>query len=171
MHHNIIDSLINMHYEKVYQVICLMFKDKTLSEDACQEAFYEAIKNIKKLNDISMFRPWVLKIAIRKASHLVKKSSKMELTDMIDNEKDISINVEQEALTKELQSETQELIKELDFPYRQVVVLKYHYDMQDKDIANFLDIPIGTVKSRLYRAKNIIKKKIMTANRRQGVRK
>lgn len=169
MSKQILDSLIKLHYEKVFKILYLIFQDKTIAEDACQEAFYEASKNLDSIKDISKFHSWVLTIAIRKAFQMIKKKDNIVLTNRIEDEKDFSVNVEQQALTKEMQSEIQQLIKELDFIYRQVVVLRYYYDMEDKEIAMILDIPVGTVKSRLHRAKVILREKIM-ANTKQGVR-
>ena len=54
------------------------------------------------------------------------------------------------------------MITELKPEHRQVIILKYEYDMKDEDIAKSLGISSGTVKSRLFRAKNILKYKLKT---------
>jgi len=60
--------------------------------------------------------------------------------------------------TEETRQELMQVLKRTDVKYREIIVLKYYYDLTDEEIGEYLYMPVGTVKSRLHRAKALLRK-------------
>lgn len=119
-----------------------------------------AFQTLHKLKDHGRFHGWVAAIASNKAIDMIRKSARSIPVDNIedfvsegspDNPAEIVVN-------KETRQEIIQVLKRIDMKYREVVVLKYYYDLTDGEIGEYLDMPVGTVKSRLHRANTLLRK-------------
>lgn len=131
-----------------------------LAHDVLQETFLKAFKKLDTLSDLDNIGPWLGVIATRTAIDLIRKNNnwngiptedvlllgKLSLQEKAPSVED---EVENQMVKAELLSKIQELKQE----YREILVLKYYYDLTDQEIASSLEINIGTVKSRHHRAK------------------
>ncbi|SHK55995.1 RNA polymerase sigma-70 factor, ECF subfamily [Clostridium cavendishii DSM 21758] len=115
--------------------------------DAMQETVVKAFKNIGKLKNRNSFKGWLLKIMVNECHNILKSKGKYIVTE------EAIVNA---SYTDEYKVETEHVrkaIKSLDEEFRDVVILYYYNDLNINDISNTLDIPEGTVKSRLSRAR------------------
>lgn len=124
--------------------------NKMSSEDIIQETYLTAFKNFEKLKDKSSFKAWILSIARNKCNDYFRNEAK-NLEISIDNicEKELSYT-RQGIAEISVVKETLELIGNKE---KQILYLSYFKDMPQSEIAKLLNIPIGTVKSRLHNAK------------------
>jgi len=110
-----------------------------------QETVLTAYKSVHALREPAYFRTWMIRILINECRRLLKQRNKqVPLTNLSDKH---SASGEYEGM------ELREAIDSLDLPMRLVIVLHYMHDLPIKEVARTLGISEGTVKSRLYRAR------------------
>ena len=118
--------------------------------DAMQETLINIYKNISKLQSERYFKTWATRIAINECYHIIRKQK-------INQDKIVKIQTETVAQEKENSSiektDIEIAISKLDKDLRVVVVMYYYNNLKVNDIAEVLQIPAGTVKSRLSRAR------------------
>ena len=139
------------------------------AEDIVQETYLMAFNKFHQLRDKSKCKPWLLRILrnnFLKSYQKNKTQQKLTETDYVDFLKEsLSSGAAESLLVKASESAVvKEAIDQLPAKYKEVLVLYYMEDLLYKEIAQTLDIPIGTVMSRLTRAreglKTILLKKI-----------
>ena len=150
-------NLIRINKISMYRVAKSILSKEEDVEDAVSEAILKAYKNIKSLKDESFFKTWLIRIVINESNTLYKKRSR-EIS--VENEHFVNLQVNDKYKDVTLYN----AINALDDDLRTTTILFYFEDMKYKDIAKFLDIKEGTVKSRLSRAKeklyNILKEEL-----------
>ncbi|MED4731334.1 sigma-70 family RNA polymerase sigma factor [Aneurinibacillus migulanus] len=132
-----------------------LLNDKTGFEDVIQEIYIEVYKSLPKFDLSRSFRSWVIGIAVRQVNNyrrktwrlfrLLEKNRQYETQDM---EPDFTASVANRLDSRELI----EQIDRLPYKYRQVIVLRYLHEYSQEEIARILEIPVGTVKSRIHSA-------------------
>ncbi|KJF26880.1 hypothetical protein TZ02_10750 [Clostridium aceticum] len=138
--------LFKEYYNTSYRISRSILKNDSDIEDALQEAAIKAYKNIIKLKDADLFKPWFIRIVINESYNVLKRKTHLPLDTLINctsipNEICNDIDIKNAILN-------------LDDDLRLVTVLYYYEDLSIKSISKLLNIPEGTVKSRLYRARN-----------------
>lgn len=118
------------------------------AEDAVSEAIMEAYKSLPTLRNTKSFKPWIMKILINESYALSNRRKK----EIVCSDMEIS----DEAVVDE-NKELWNTVNGLDEEFRIVTVLYYYEDLSLKEICKVLDLPMGTVKSRLSRARNKLK--------------
>jgi RNA polymerase sigma factor (sigma-70 family) len=128
-----------------------------LAEDAASEALYIAFKNIGELKDTGKFGPWLRTIVIRSAQRLKNSNS-------VKSKNDSEISFETNAASsisdiekKELGILIRDAVSNLPDILRETISLYYFEGYKIEQIADFLDVPIGTVKRRLYDGRNALR--------------
>lgn len=140
-------------------LICRNFDD---SEDIVQETFVKCHLHIHKLKDANSFQAWMLKILVHNAYSLLKKKGKEMADDQVEKQiNSISNNCQPSPLQLELKKEQSHTvlsaIDTLSDKHKIVVILYYYDELSVKEIARVLGCREGTVKSRLYIARNQLK--------------
>ena len=150
------EALLDMYGDKILKVCYLILKDFSAAEDVTQEVFIQIHKSIRKFKGRSSLYTWIYKIAVNKCRDVLGKRKDNSLfDDNIEIPSDISI--EDEVIKKAGQKKIKEIVFSMDFKYREVVTLFYFEDLTIKEICSILDESEGTVKSKLHRARNILK--------------
>jgi len=158
------ESLFETFYEKTFRAAYYITRDIPLAEDATQDAFVRAFEKIDQLRDSSKLGPWLAVIAANQARYLLNNRQRYHTVSepyhfeiaSDGNEGTIEEIVEQKILMKNL-------LENLPIEYLEVVVLKFYYDLKIDEIASVLGIKPGTVKSRLYRAKQELRELLVSA--------
>lgn len=151
------NQLIEENKYKIYKTAKSILKNEDDVCDAIQESLIRAYNNIHKLQNNEFFSTWLIRIVINKCYDIAKTNQKK-------NSKIIDIQSAKEIETYDTYNESSldQVLKQLDEDLRTVTVLYYYDDISTKDISTMLDIPEGTVKSRLSRAReklyNLLKK-------------
>ena len=128
-----------------------------LAEDAASEALYEALRNIDNLNDAEKFGPWLHKIVIRSALHLNNSKTKANTADRkMSSEKKVSKSIS-DMEQREIASLIRDAVDNLQDILREAISLYYFEGYNVEQIADFLDIPTGTVKRRLHDGRNALR--------------
>lgn len=157
------DLLYERYKNEAYRVAVLITGNRADAEDLTREAFITCTHTITSLKDNSKFRPWLLR-SITRASWKYCKKRRLEtpVDELYSAETsnspfyDVVRNDEQKALYHALYT--------LDDKKRNVVVLHYFEDLSVKEIAQVLGVMEGTVKSRLFSARKLMRKELNIYN-------
>lgn len=136
---------------KLYKTAMAILKNDDDACDAIQETLISAYRNLNKLEHVVYFETWIIRILINKCYDLIKKNQKIANINERVN-KNVDSFYEMYANESELESILNKIEKDLKI----VTVLYYYDELSIKEIASILNIPEGTVKSRLSRARKSI---------------
>lgn len=141
-------EIYELFFEKVYKATFYILKNEELAKDATHDTFIKVFKNIRKINNHSKLSAWITTIATRTAIDIYNKN-KRQLTHIFE-EKNYILNTNEVNNRKD---EIEYYLANLRPEYKEILLLKYLHGLSEKEIAHLLSIKLGTVKSRIYRAK------------------
>lgn len=152
------ESIFHIYAAESVRLAYIITKDWALSEDAVQEAFLRAFKSLKNFDDTKPFKPWITKIVVNQAIKIKKKwFGLFPLIEYLNiDEKESS--PEQKAESHQTQQDLIASIYKLDQKYRLPLVLKYYEGFSETELSLILKLPVSTVKSRLYTARQRLEK-------------
>jgi len=153
------EELIMPHLDAAYNLARWLTRNEHDAQDVAQEAFLRAFKFFDSFRG-SNSRSWLLSI-VRNASYdWLQKNRKSELTTVFDEQlHGVEASEEQTPLPAEVDQEiVRQAIEELPVEFREVTVLREMEGMSYKEIAEICGVPIGTVMSRLARARKQLQK-------------
>ena len=162
--------LTERHKTAIFHIIFKIVRDKETANDLVQETFMKAFSSLASYRSEFRFSTWLYKIAANcSIDHLRKKRIQvLSLEGQMDNESgtrtmdvpDYSYHPERDLVRKEQRFSIEEAIDSLPKKYREVIVYRHKDDKSYEEIADLLSIPIGTVKARIFRARELLKKKL-----------
>lgn len=147
-------ELIIMHQEYLYKLAYMYTKNEQDALDAVQECAMRAMISMNKLREPEYFRTWITRILINsiyKAQKKYKNSSPFE---------DYNETAQEQTLSIEEKTDLYDAIDLLPPTYKTVVILQYFQGMKIKDIAEVMNIPQGSVKAYLHRAKELLRRQL-----------
>jgi RNA polymerase sigma-70 factor (ECF subfamily) len=137
-------------------------QDYETAEDIAQDAFLTAYQKRMDLRSIDHFAGWVKTIAKNLAKRYLKQSSKERpaaaLAAYLKSRSPEGADPLRLIERKEWAAALCEAFKQLKHEHRLVLLLKYYLDMSESEMSKVLHIPLGSVKSRLFRAKRLIRR-------------
>lgn len=160
-----------------YQAYALL-RDTALAEDATQDSFIRAFQNITRFRGGS-FRAWILKIVTNSAYDMLRRSKRHPTQSLYPEDEygveletpvwltDTTSSVQDSVEQSEFSQDLYQLIDELPTVYRTVLTLVDLHELDYAEVADALQIPIGTVKSRLARARLKMSEKLCGGKNRQ----
>ena len=147
-------NYIKKNQEKFYKIALTYSKNEDAALDIVQEAIVKALNNINKLKKEEYVKTWFYRILINECLQHIKKSKRISIYEFLDIESqiewndDISIN----------EIDMYKYIESLDSKLKTVIILRYFEDMKIEEIAKITKTNVNTVKSRLYKALQVLKK-------------
>ena len=154
------DALFRRYQLPLYVYVFELVHDEQTSLDLVQETFIAAVRHIGGLRDNDKFGSWLFGIAHQKCIQHWRKQGREEiLLNEIPESVDESENRPDDLLIRrEQEAEFMELLNQLPFPQRSVLLLHIVEDFSLEEITGITGTPIGTVKSRLHYAKKSLRK-------------
>ena len=166
-------ELMERYRESVYYMLLKMVKSTDDAEDLTIEAFGKAFNRLDQYSPSYAFSTWLFKIASNNCIDFIRKK-RVNLTSMDraytnDEGENVSIDVEsntmdpeEEVIKKQKVKMMREVVKQLKPRYRELVEKRYFEELSYEEISEEMDLPLGTVKAQLFRAReflaNLIKK-------------
>jgi len=164
------DILVRKYQHKIVQLIVRYIKDQNEAQDVAQESFIKAYRALPKFRGDSAFYTWLYRIAINTAkNHLVARSRRSADTeiDAQDAEQyEHAVRLKEQdtpehiLLSEEIAQTIKTAIDELPEELRVAISLREFEGMSYEEIAQTMDCPVGTVRSRIFRAREAIDKKL-----------
>jgi len=162
--------LVEKHRKAIFHIINRIVRNDEIARDLVQETFMKAFSSLASYRSEYRFSTWLYKIAANSSiDHLRKKRIKalsldrpIETADgtMEIEVPDYSFHPERELVKKQQRVSIEEAIQSLPDKYREVIIYRHKDDKSYDEIAELLDIPVGTVKARIFRARELLKKKL-----------
>ena len=137
------EALFRSHWPSAYRAAYLVVHDSDAAEDIAQEAFLAAIRHLDRFDRRRPFRPWLHRIVVNRAIDWARARTLRAEVELVD--------VADDARATELGSETISALRRLPPDQRAVIVLRHLLGYTPGEIARMLDLPRGTVNSRLRR--------------------
>ena len=138
------DQLLERYENQLFRTAYGILGNRDDALDAVQDTFWQCFKSISRLTNPEVFKSWITKILVNKCMDLIRKNKRMMVWE--DFSQFPQTQVEKD---KELNMDMTAAIGRLDEKYRLILSLRYFLDLSINDIAQILDCPEGTVKSRL----------------------
>jgi RNA polymerase sigma-70 factor (ECF subfamily) len=152
-----ITRLIGEYGDSVFKTVFVILKSKEAAEDAYQETFLRVTRSLSSYRRESSEKTWITSIAVNVCRDYMRSAWKKHVVVTDDFFSYASENDTEEIIEK--RSERRELLEaimKLPDKYREIIHLYYYQELDIKDIAKVLKIPDGTVKSRLFKARNLL---------------
>ena len=147
-------ELVRRYHPSIVQIVSRFCGDPDLAEDAAQEAFLRAWSKLPAFRTTAPLRNWLYRIAINAARDILRKRPSERFNDeQLLSMPDRAAGPEVLLMDKERAASVQRAIQDLPDPVRSVLVLREFGELSYHEIAAVLEIPIGTVMSRLHDAR------------------
>ena len=145
--------------ERLTRLCINLCRNRADAEDLFQETCFRAFRYYRKYDPKRDFENWIVKICVNTYRTELRKKYIFRMKQFeTEEEHDLFFNLlpDRESESEEYRSLT-EAVKKLPEKYRVVVALRYFNDYSEESTAQMLGIPVGTVKSRLHKAKKLIR--------------
>jgi RNA polymerase sigma-70 factor, ECF subfamily len=161
------DLLVSKYQRKIFRLLSRLIRDQAEVEDVAQEAFIKAYRALPNFRGDSAFYTWLYRIAINTAkNHLVSRGRRAPTTTEADIEEAETFDdgdhlrdlntPESMLLTKQVGEAVNRAIDQLPEDLRTAIVLREIEGLSYEEIAESMNCPIGTVRSRIFRAREAI---------------
>jgi RNA polymerase sigma-70 factor (ECF subfamily) len=154
-----LQQLVEEHYEALFRYAYRLSGSRVEAEDLTQEAFCKAQLNLNQLRDASRAKPWLFSILRNAYLHRVRAEKHQHLVPLEE------VGELAEPLPEPLPpidpERLQQALNELPETFRTPIILFYFEEFGYRDIAEQMDLPLGTVMSRLARAKAHLRSRLL----------
>jgi RNA polymerase sigma factor (sigma-70 family) len=159
-------SLLNRYRDSIYFMLLKMVNNASDAEDLTIEAFGKAFRNLESYTPTFAFSTWLFKIATNNCIDFIRK--KQASPSIIDHGQDedmdnFTVNIQSDTLDPEEAlihhqkiTALREIVSQMKPRYRSLIELRYFKEYSYDEISAELDLPIGTVKAQLFRAKTLL---------------
>lgn len=149
--------IVDRYQGKLLRYARSLIKDENKSLDIVQESFIKAFVNLQSFDTKKKFSSWIYRIVHNEAMNVIKKYHKeMPILDDIDFPSDE--NIENDFEQKEITDAVKKCLEEIPLLYSEPLALRYIEEKTYEEISDILRIPMGTVATRINRAKIVMKR-------------
>lgn len=163
-------SLMKKYHDQVHSLLYRMVHDKDEVEDLTQEAFIKAFQSLRHFNEEFAFSTWLYKIATNNCIDYIrrKKLATFSIDKPIESKDgeysfeipDTTYQPDTELIAGQRTRVLEEAIQSLPEKYRIVILMRHTEDKDYQEIADELQLPLGTVKAHIFRARELLYKKL-----------
>lgn len=162
------DLLVIKYQSRVIATVFKYVKEKQLAEDIAQEAFIKSYKSLDSFREESSFYTWVYRIAVNTAKNYIVSSKRRDeiiMSDLSDDDtyypEKLDVDSPQEILSaSELRDLIFETLSSLGEDTRTALSLREFDGLSYEQIAEIVNCPVGTVRSRIFRGREMIEEKV-----------
>jgi RNA polymerase sigma-70 factor (ECF subfamily) len=159
-------TLVNRYQRELFHFLVRFLGDRAAAEDVFQETFLQIHQSAEQFDPQRRFRPWLFTIAANKARDLIRSQARRptnplqatinpgdeESGEFLDLMQTLEDGPDEPIERQELQEAVQRTVMAMPEHLREILLLSYFHQFPYKQISDILDIPLGTVKSRLHAA-------------------
>ncbi len=160
-------ALLDNYHESVFYLLLKIVRNPNDAEDLAIESFDKAFRNLDTYAPTHAFSTWLFRIATNSGIDFIRKKriSTFSLDQQIYNEKGdhFSLNLksdqpdpEKEIINEQAKQQIRDIVSKLHPRYRTLIELRYFQELSYEEIAIQLELPEGTIKSQLFRARNLL---------------
>jgi RNA polymerase sigma factor (sigma-70 family) len=158
-------SLMNRYRDSIYYMLLKMVNNASDAEDLTIEAFGKAFRNIDSYAPKFAFSTWLFKIATNNCVDFIRKKqlSPTPFDHLQDNLENVTVNIqsdlpdpEESLINHQKIAALKDIVNQLKPRYKSLIELRYYKEYSYEEISSELNLPIGTVKAQLFRAKTLL---------------
>jgi RNA polymerase sigma factor (sigma-70 family) len=162
-------ELMGYYKDALYFLLLKMVSTKEDAEDLMIETFEKAFRKIKTYNSSYAFSTWLFRIATNHGIDYMRTIKKQPQSVYLENKPDFEhhvskitelseeeLNPEEEIINNQNKIALKNIIKKLPPDYRNILIMRYFEEMTYNEISDKLELPIGTVKARLFRSRELL---------------
>ncbi|MGD6804424.1 sigma-70 family RNA polymerase sigma factor [Rossellomorea vietnamensis] len=163
----IVEWLMNEYGRKVVRLAYTYLKQEQLAEDIAQEVFIKCFQKLDTFRHESSYQTWIYSITVNLCKDRLKSwSFKNLITSNFFSLKSVTHETpEKDVINLEAKRELSECVLGLPVKYREIIILFYYEELSYKEISELLGISSQTIKTRLHRARNLLKKQLKGGER------
>lgn len=167
---NAFAELVELYKDKIFHLAYRMLNNKQEAEDAVQETFLRVYTNLHRYDENQKFSTWIFRIGTNLCIDKLRRrkntySLDAEMPDgegndyyaMLPSHEDTP---EKQVIVSETQEQIRRAIESLPEKYKSVVILRYLHDMSLQEIGDVLDMPVTTIKTRVHRGREYLRKRL-----------
>lgn len=154
-----IDDIVETYKDPLFAFILRMSGNHSTAEDIFQETWLRVVRYIRDFRGDSKFSTWLFQIALNLYRDAERKKKKMLYEPIEDHMKTLSCDPDIDPIRIIKAQKVRKIVNELPSKMREVIILRYFHELSDHEIADIVGCPEGTVKSRCFRASEILRKK------------
>lgn len=148
--------LYEQYADYTIRVATAITKNSAYAADAVQETFIRVYNNIQSFDESKPFEPWLYRILVNECNRVLKKQTKtISISDYME---DSSIMSEEDSYQFEEYEDLYSAIEDLEDLNRIPIILKYLRGFTESEIADILEVNVNTIKSRLYKGREKLRK-------------
>ncbi|WP_026897991.1 RNA polymerase sigma factor [Daejeonella oryzae] len=170
-------DLMQRYKDSIHFMALKMVNNKDDAMDLTVETFAKAFENLEKYKPDFAFSTWLFRIATNNCIDFIrkKKIQTMSIDSMVDDDGDNrplqirsdTLNPEETSIKKQQGEQLKEIVDKLPSRYRTLIMLRYFEELSYEEIATQLDLPLGTVKAQLFRARDLLSN-VMNRNKKNN---
>jgi RNA polymerase sigma factor (sigma-70 family) len=159
-------EIMQRYKDSIYFMALKMVNNKDDAMDLTVETFAKAFENLGKYKPEYAFSTWLFRIATNNSIDFIRKKrlnvvSLDTLTEEQGEDKYLQVraeglNPEETSIRKQESEKLKNMVEQLPLRYRTLIILRYYEELSYEEIAKQVDIPIGTVKAQLFRARDLM---------------
>jgi len=157
-------SLMNRYRDSVYYMLLKMVNNSSDADDLTIEAFGKAFRNLDSYTPKFAFSTWLFKIATNNCVDFIRKKQVSPAPfDLQEGSDNMTINIqsdlpdpEESLINREKIEALKDIVRQLKPRYRSLIELRYYKEYSYEEISAELNLPVGTVKAQLNRAKTLL---------------
>jgi len=154
-------SLVKSYSPRIYQAAYGFVKEEYEARDVVQDVFMRAYANMERFEVGRPLYPWLHRIMKNLCLNRLSKRKRYG-GEVSDQEAEVKLRGPEESVVRnETRTEIREAIRALPEKYREIIKLKHYQECSYQEMAGILDIPVGTVMSRLYNARAKLKEMLL----------
>ncbi|MDQ2886989.1 MAG: sigma-70 family RNA polymerase sigma factor [Chloroflexota bacterium] len=159
--------LMQRHQRRVFNMILRMLQDYEEANEITQEAFLAAWKGLSAFRGEALFSTWLYRIAYNCCLRQLEKREQQRTLQVAMRTEQAMQRVNEENLAEEMielhdwQIAVRKQLEKLPTRYRLVLILRHLQEMTYEEMAEVLAIPVGTIKTHLFRARHLLKERLL----------
>lgn len=163
------EELVRRYQRPIAAYVYRMVGNYDAALDLTQEVFIKVYSSLERYRSEFKFSTWIYKIAHNASVDYLRRSASREqaLTSEVDGEeREITVmsrklSPEQEYAMEERRAEIERVVRQLPAVYRELIILRHQHDLSYDEIAEVMSLPLGTVKNRLFRAREMMRQQFV----------
>jgi RNA polymerase sigma-70 factor (ECF subfamily) len=163
------NELVRRYQRPIAAYVYRMVGDYDAALDLTQEVFIKVYSSLARYRPEFKFSTWIYKIAHNASvDHLRRNASREQaiISEVDGEEREMTVmsrklSPEQEYAVEERRAEIERVVRQLPSVYRELIILRHQHDLSYDEIAEVMSLPLGTVKNRLFRAREMMRQQFV----------
>ena len=172
------EELVNRYKNTIFAIVYKIIGQYQESEDITQEVFFTVYEKLYQFDMDKRFQPWIQRIAINASITALRKKKKIISLSFDENlgkdfEANISANIPDpmtEIIKEELRLEIKQAMEELNDGYKLILMMRYQMDLNNKEIAEILNVTKEIIEVRLHRARRALRRIVVNKWTEKGLK-